>query len=211
MLGLSRPEPFADDGDHALQRARVGRPGQAADDQGLHVRGVHVSADRSGPLGAYQQLSQFAHHVVLAGGSRRVDVEAGARERLGDGAIGALPHDRGEELKERLARVLVAGQGACLVAEPLDATAEDGLEQRLLGGEVPADRAGAGTLLALSGSARTAMASILSGSATCGSRRISNGHRALQSLEVVAVARVEGQAPAEAIAAIIRSSLRGRG
>jgi hypothetical protein len=71
-------------------------------------------------------------------------VAAGLEQRLGDGDLGRrVGHQMAEEAEEGLARVGRAEQRVGLLAEPVEAPDEHGLEQRRLGREVAEDGADA--------------------------------------------------------------------
>jgi AcrR family transcriptional regulator len=108
---------------------------------GHQLRQAQVRPDRAGLLGAVEQRLDGVPHAAADIGHARLGVDPGPDEQVGYGlgAHGVLHHP-GEVAEERLARVGCAGQFRRLGDQGLDAPDDDGLIQRLLGGEVPVDR-----------------------------------------------------------------------
>jgi hypothetical protein len=135
-------QALAGDADHAVAGGGVcciRCPGQAAGDECFHVGRVDVAAHGSGSLRTGEELTQCAQHIESGAPGGRVQIEAGAGEGLGHAKVGgALGDHQGEELKERLAWICGRRQPRGLASEKFGAIEQDRLEQRLLGGEVPA-------------------------------------------------------------------------
>ena len=143
----SGAKPGTDDGEHARAGGRIrGVPlaAETAGEQGFHVGEVGVGSHRAGLLGTLQEAAPGPHDVVGAVGRGGLEVESGAREGVDDAAVRrALLDHEGEEGEEGFAGFLVLGQGARKPYEVFHAVQQDRLEQRFLGGEVPAHGAGA--------------------------------------------------------------------
>ena len=130
------------------QRVDLGQADVAADGAGLlrlHEQGADGLAECVRcPGGAGVLVTVAAEVVVTVAAGVVVTVADRLEQGLGDGDLGRRVGDQvAEEAEERPARVGRAEQRIRLLAEPVEAPDENGLEQRRLGREVAEDGADA--------------------------------------------------------------------
>jgi hypothetical protein len=148
--GRAGREAVEDDGQQTRSGLLVeslagGRP-RGGDEQRVDLGQADVAADGAGLLRLDEQRADgLAQCVRCPGGvGVLVVVAAGVEQGLGDGDLGRRVGDQvAEEAEERPTRVGRAEQRVRLLAEPVEAPDENGLEQRRLGREVAEDGADA--------------------------------------------------------------------
>jgi hypothetical protein len=117
--------------------------GLAPDEQHLEVHDPDVGPDCAGGLGLVEHVSEGVHEPLFDLGHGRGEVKPDVGQRFDQPLVGgALGDHRGQEREQGLTRVVLGGQRLGVRHQLLDPVGRDGVEQRLLGGEVAVHGAG---------------------------------------------------------------------